>query len=558
MALQRWIDALRRRWVAVVLLVAVCTAGAIGLSRLATPVYESSAALFFSLQYGSSANDLAQGSTFTQDQMASYATLVTTPVVLDPVIEQLGLAGDAGDLARRVTATAPDGQVVLTVRVSDTSPERAAATAAAIATELTSTVEEIAPPVVGAPDSDGADQSSVAVNLVRPATVPEFQSAPNTRMNAVLGLLLGLVLGGLYVTAREMLDVRVRDGQRVAALTDAPLLGSIPELLTRVRSHTVVAERPLSPEAEAYRQLATNVEFLRDAGGPIQLLVSSSLPAEGKSTIAINMALALAESDQRVLLVDADLRRPTIAHKLDLEGSVGLSTLLVGKAELHHVVQEAGEHGLHVLTAGAVPPNPGQLLASPRLSALFVDLRDRYDVVVVDTAPALPVSDALLLSRHVDGTILVVSGRRVTRNQLAETLRRMETVKASLLGVVLNEVDQSEQPYGYGGYGSLDPLETDVAPGPRWRRVFSGRTPSVPAPSPSATQTAEVPAARRPTTASGELVELRMLSEPEGAAAEPRAVSEPAGASRSVVKRPAARERARGMGTSRRGSTGRG
>jgi capsular exopolysaccharide synthesis family protein len=462
MTLQDRIDAVRRHLVAIAGILLVCTAAALGVSLATTPTYQSATSLFFSLQYGNSPGDLAQGSTFTQDQMASYATLATTPAVLDPVIDDLDLGGSAGSLARNISTTAPDGQVVLTITVTDTSPDRAADIAAAVATELTRTVEQVAP-------TDSAGDSTVDVTLVQPATTPQYQSAPNSKLNVALGLFLGLVLAGLYVTAREVLDTRVRDAARVAAVTDAPLLGSVPQHRGPRTAAAVMTVDPLSAQAEVFRQLATNVEFLRTAGGPIQLVVSSSLPGEGKSTVALNLALALAEADHRVLLVDADLRRPSIAAKLDLAGGAGLSTILIGRATLAEVVQEAGAHGLQVLTSGAVPPNPSQLLASPMVPLLFEEIRKDYDVVVVDSPPILPVADALLLSRFVTGTVLVTGSRRTRRNQLAETLRRMATVEAPLLGVVLNQVAPREQPYGYGGYGVPETGPIRPARG-RWGR----------------------------------------------------------------------------------------
>jgi len=488
MGLQGQIDAVRRHLVACIVILLAATAGALGLSLATTPTYKSSASLFFSLQYGNSPNDLAQGSTFTQDQMASYATLVTTPAVLDPVIEELGLGGDAGSLARSVSATAPDAQVVLTITVSNTSPSRAANIAGAVADQLTRTVEKVAPT-----NSEG--QSTVEVTLVEPATVPQFQSAPNTKLNLVMGAFLGLVVAAAYVTAREVLDTRVRDAARLAALTDAPLLGSVP---THVGSATGVAmtDDPLGAQAEVFRQVATNVEFLRTEGKALQIVVSSSLPGEGKSTLAVNLALALAEADHRVLLVDADLRRPSIADKLDLAGAAGLSTILIGRATLPDVVQEVGAHGLHVLASGAVPPNPSQLLASPVVAELFGEVARAYDVVVVDSPPILPVSDALLLSRFVTGTVLVTGSRRTRRNQVAETLRRMSTVEAPLLGVVLNQVAPREQPYGYGGYGSLEPVSPTESTGRRWR-LRRGRSRSTTAPPRASTRLPLQPAPGR-------------------------------------------------------------
>jgi polysaccharide biosynthesis transport protein len=222
----------------------------------------------------------------------------------------------------------------------------------------------------------------------------------------------------------------------------------------RDRSRLTVADAPGSPQAEQFRQLRTNLEFLRvadeQAGAASVVAVTSATAAEGKSTVASNLATALAETGARVLLVDADLRRPSVADVLGLEGGVGLTTVLAGQADVDDVVQEWGSAGLRVLPSGAVPPNPAELLGSPAMRRLIAELRARYDHVVVDTTPVLPVADASVLSRLVDGLVVVANARRVRRRQLIQGLGDLAQVSARVLGVVLNQVRRDEESYSYG------------------------------------------------------------------------------------------------------------
>jgi len=264
----------------------------------------------------------------------------------------------------------------------------------------------------------------------------------------VFGILAGLVSGVGLAFARETLDTRVRGVADVQAITEAPVLGVI-GAFPGGTGPLVLQDIPSSAQAEAYRQIRTSLQFLGVNDQARSIVVTSALPAEGKSTVAANLALALAETSTRVLLIDADLRRPNIADLMSLEGAAGLTTVLIGRAEFEDVVQEWGEGSLHVLTSGALPPNPSELLASPTMERLLIELADRYEVVIIDTAPLLPVTDAAILSRAVMGTLVVANARRVRRGQLAEGLGFLDQVEARVLGIVLNEAVKDSERYGY-------------------------------------------------------------------------------------------------------------
>ena len=185
------------------------------------------------------------------------------------------------------------------------------------------------------------------------------------------------------------------------------------------------------------------------APGVRTLLVTSSVANEGKSTIAANLAATLAETGARVVLVDTDLRRPTVAPLLGIEGAAGLTTVLLGRASVADVVQDWGTSGLHVLTSGELPPNPSELVGSPAMRRLMQSLRDDYDYVVLDAPPLLPVADAAILSHAVDGALVVGNVRRVRRAELRDGLQSLESVRGRTLGLVLNQVQQDGDAYGY-------------------------------------------------------------------------------------------------------------
>jgi capsular exopolysaccharide synthesis family protein len=290
---------------------------------------------------------------------------------------------------------------------------------------------------------------------VAPAQVPANPASPDVPLILVAAVVAGLLLGGALAWLREAMDTRVRDTDVLAMVTDRPLIGTVATWSARTRNPLVVAAAPYSSQSESFRQLRTNLQFLRVADEPLAgahvLSITSSLAGEGKSTVSSNLALALAQTGARVLLVDADLRRPTIAGLLGVEGSVGLTTVLAGQAPLADVVQPWGEEGLHVLPSGALPPNPAELLGSPVMSRLVEQMRERYDYVVFDSAPLLPVADAVVLSRLVDGTVLVVQAGRVRTGQVAQALSNLDQVSAPVLGLVVNRVRRDGGTYDYEG-----------------------------------------------------------------------------------------------------------
>jgi capsular exopolysaccharide synthesis family protein len=455
---------LRRRWITILLLGLVGGGAAYGYAMTLAPTYRSTSSVFVSSTQGQTTTELVQGSTFSQNLVQSYAQLATTPAVLEPVITRLGLDTTPTALARAVTATTPLNTVIIDIAVTDSDPEQAATISDAVSDSLAFVAGRLAP-------SDQAGDPSVSLDTVAAAQVPRNPVAPNSRLIALTGLVGGLALGVLYALGRHVLDTRVREERDVERVTDVPVIGSVERRERAQADGITMLAAPRTAAAEGYRRIRTNLEFV-DVDRPIRsLAVSSALPGEGKTTTAVNLSLAMAEHTPRVLLIDADLRRPTIATQTGLEGAVGLTTVLVGGAELDDAIQP-WQDGVDVLTAGAIPPNPNQLLGSTAMSSLMERLSERYAFIVIDTPPILPAADALTLAHLADGALVVTRVRSTRRAQLSDAIGSLEGVKARVLGVVLTRVAPAPHSAYYGTAPAT--TTTTAAPEPTGARSAAG------------------------------------------------------------------------------------
>lgn len=451
MELRDYLAIVRKRWLSIVLITVLATAAAVAATLTATPTYTARSQVYVSVRTGGSTADLLQGSNFAARQVKSYTDIVTTPRVLLPVIDHLDLATTPDELATSVSASSPLDTSLINIQVTDADPQAASDISNAIADSLARQVAELEEP------EDGP--SPVQISTVRTASAPTEPSAPNGRLNVALGLLLGLALGFGLAVLREVLDTRVRTADDVRALTDASVMTTIAHDDDAVQHPLIVHTNPHSARAEAFRRLRTNLQFLDVADRLETIVVTSSLPGEGKSTVAINLAITLADAGSRVALVDADLRRPSVAEYMGLEGGVGLTTVLIGQATIDDVIQPWGSGAVHVLPAGQVPPNPSEMIGSRAMAWVLGELTKTYDVVIIDTPPLLPVTDAAILARIAGGALLVSGANRLHRNELSEALGSLEAVGARVLGVVVNHLARKQsESYAYYGPDATQPV----------------------------------------------------------------------------------------------------
>ncbi|MGV8881631.1 MAG: polysaccharide biosynthesis tyrosine autokinase [Rhodoglobus sp.] len=447
MELRDYIRVLRKGWVLIVLCALVGIAASAGYSLLQTPKYSSSSQVFVSTQSGDTASDLVQGSNFTQARVKTYSSLVTTPIVLLPVIASLGLDMTAAELAKQVTSAAPLDTTLISITVIDDDPVLAADIANAASQSLTAVVEEIE-------TTSGQDASPIKLTRVQDATVPAIPVSPNIPLNLALGLLVGLALGLGVAVLREVLDTRIRNERDVEMITDVPIMGGIAFDSKAAQRPLIVQDDPLSARAESFRTLRTNMQFVDIERAHRSFVVTSAIQSEGKSTTAANLAIATSDAGSRVLIVDADLRRPKLADYMGLDGTVGLTDVLVGKVSLKDAIQPWGRGTLSVLPAGTIPPNPSELLGSAPMQKLVDLLFDNFDVVIFDAPPLLPVTDAAILTKKVGAVVLVTAAGRTHKNQLQGAINALQNVGAQASGIILTMLpDKGPDAYGYARYG---------------------------------------------------------------------------------------------------------
>ena len=447
MELQDYLRVFRKSWIAILLLAVIGAGLGLTYALVATPTYVAAARVFVSTSGGTTAADLQQGNTFTQQRVKTYAELVTTAAVLQPTIDSLNLSTSVAKLRGNVSAQAPLNTTVINVSVSHTDAVFAATLATETANQLIEVVEQIE-------TTNPLEGSPVRLTVVQEAEVPSAPTSPKQALSVALGLLLGLGAGIALALLRAALDTKIRNEKDLERVTDLPVLGGIvfdPKAKDRP---LIVHEDSASPRAESFRTLRTNLQFLDAGRRERAFVVTSAIPGEGKSTTTANLAIALAQAGAKVLLVGADLRKPKMAHYLGIEGSVGLTDVLIGRVELADAVQRWGRTDLFLLPSGQLPPNPSELLGSALMDDLIRRLNKDFDVVLYDAPPLLPVTDAAVLARLVGGCLVLVASGRTSTPEFETALATLENVDAPVSGIVLTMLPtKGPDAYGYGRYG---------------------------------------------------------------------------------------------------------
>jgi len=294
-----------------------------------------------------------------------------------------------------------------------------------------------------------------ALALVTPAEPPAAPSSPKPTQDALLGLVAGLILGLAVAFLRDSLDDAVTSKEAAESLVNAPVLAAVPMVTSwrkRDRPLVVTLARPASPAAEAYRSLRTSLQFARQEHELRTILVTSPAAAEGKTSTLANLGAVFAQAGQNVLMVSCDLRKPRLGQFFGIDEGAGLTTAILGEDTLENLIQPTpGTDNLWLLPSGPTPPNPAELLNGARAQEIFARLRDTFDLVLIDSPPVLPVTDAVVLSKDVDATLLIVAAYRTSSGDLQRATEKLAQVDARVVGVVLNEATKLGSGY-YGGY----------------------------------------------------------------------------------------------------------
>ncbi|MGV0579282.1 polysaccharide biosynthesis tyrosine autokinase [Mycolicibacterium elephantis] len=460
MTIQDFLKLLRTRWLIVCVTTVVAVLIAVAVNLFTTPLYEASTRLFVSTTSGTSVAEIYQGNRLSQERVVSYTELLMGETLAQRTIDKLDLDMTPEHLRNHVRARSKPDTVLINVTVTDPSPVRARDIADALSDEFVVMVRELETPEQGArPDA--------RVVVEQRASLPNEPVVPKKTRNIGLGIVLGVLLGIVLAVVRNLLDNSVKDRKTLEETVGVGLVGTIPLSKERVKEPAISFERDNSAIAEAFRKLRTNLQFLAVDNPPRVIIVTSSMPNEGKTTTAINLALALAEAEHNVVLVEGDLRRPRLHSYLDLVGSVGVSTVLTGKSSLEEALQKTRFPRLTLLASGAIPPNPSELLGSMATKSLVEELRANYDYVVIDSSPLLAVTDPAVLSANADGVLIVARFGQTRREQLAHAVGNLEDVGAPLLGAIFTMTPtRGDASYSYSySYYSDDTRRGRPGPG---------------------------------------------------------------------------------------------
>jgi capsular exopolysaccharide synthesis family protein len=432
--LRDYVRIIRKQWLLISLVVGLALAGGAAVTLAATPQYAAHVTFFVTTSGTGGTGGVAdayQGSLFSQQRVKSYVDLLSSERLAKDIVAASGLELSPAEVASKISATAVPDTVLLDATVTDSSPEQARRVASAMSTEFIDLVRTLETP-------PGRDTAAVKVEVIEGPSVGSSPVSPAPVKNIVMALLLGVVLGVGAAVLREALDTTIKTSEDVLEVVGVPTLATVAFSGESKTAPLVVHDSAHAPRAEAFRQLRTNLRFV-DVDRPLKVIVvTSAVPSEGKSTTTANLAITMAQAGHKVLLIEGDLRRPKVVEYLGLEGAIGLTNVLVGQVDIDTVLQPWGRDGLWVLSSGSIPPNPSELLGSQNMVELMQHLRERFDVILVDAPPLLPVTDAAVAAGTADGVVLVVRHGHVTRAQVKTAAETLRGVDAHLVGAVLN------------------------------------------------------------------------------------------------------------------------
>lgn len=466
---KRLVDAvLNKSWL-VMLVSVVCAALIFAYTFfLVTPMYESSVMFYVNnnaISVGSTSLSLSSSDiTASRGLVETYMVILNTRETLSHVTDYAGTEHSYRELSGMISAEAVEETEVFRVTVTSPSPEEAELLANSIAYILPKRISNIV--------------EGTSAKVVDAAVIPSAPSSPSYSKNTMIGFLLGLFVSVLIIVLRELFDISIRNEEDISQCCKHPILATVPDMASsgkggyyyssyekassakkkpeagkKTEQETLIGGNISFAAAEAYKLLRTKLQFsFADDNGCRVLGLTSALSGEGKSLTSVNLAYSLSQLDKNVLLIDCDMRRPTIAKKLGIKTKPGLSSFLTGQIGPEELIQYCGvpkdEMAFHVIAAGECPPNPVELLSSERMSVALDSLRRIYDYVILDLPPVGEVSDALSVAKMTDGTLLVVRQNLCNRPVLKDTVRQFDFIEAKMLGLVFNCADEHSGVYG--------------------------------------------------------------------------------------------------------------
>lgn len=450
---------LKRAWLIGIVAVLCAVLTLVGTVLFVAPKYDSSTMFYVNnsslsledMDFSISTGDISASKSLVK----TYIVILNSRETLNDVIDYAGVNRTYSEVKRMIQAEAVDSTEVFQVTVTSDDPVEAEQIADAIAYILPKRISKII-------------QGTTAV-VVDSAILPKGSSAPNYTQNTLVGFLVGFVGIVAVLAILELMDNTIRQEDDITQISSHPILAAVPDITAPSKSSAYgrkmgKTEEVAKPDVpliggeipftalESYKLLRTKLQFSFAEGDGCRVIgVTSALSGEGKSLTAINLAYSLSELGKRVILIDADMRRPTLAKKLSIKNEPGLSSCLTGQRDLNNLLQNCGiagnEKAFRVIAAGQNPPNPVELLSSNRMDVMLETLRKHYDYIILDMPPVTEVSDVLAVANKLDGVLLVVRHNMCNRTVLNSTVRQLAFVNAKVLGVVYNGVNEEVDGY---------------------------------------------------------------------------------------------------------------
>jgi polysaccharide biosynthesis transport protein len=449
------------------ILIIICTLSGLCVFFVFTRVaidstYSASVQLYVNFNETTSSIDL-NDLYYAQKVVATYINFLETKVFYAQVIEESGLDYSVNELKNMIEIKAVNNTEIFQISVTSNSAETSY--------KLVTVMQELAPEHIK------SIKSSADIRVVDPVTYPTGPSGPNTLYNTALGGLLGFLLSVSTIFLWEIVDVKVKNQDEIKNKYNKAILGSIPNynnhrakrtlhqvLITIIHRGKAKKEKAIKDDrgfliTEAFKELRTNLRYSLSKDGCKKILINSPNSQDGKSTICTNLGITLAQTGARVLLLDCDLRKGRLHSIFNLKSIPGTSELLIGLTKEKDVIQSTGYDTLHVIAMGKIPPNPAELLAGGQMEALLNALEKNYDYIIIDSPPVNVVSDALSLTKLVDGVVLVVREKATTHPDIAGAVSRLEFVDAKIIGFVFNGMsiqpgNKSKSKYYHNYYGA--------------------------------------------------------------------------------------------------------
>ena len=444
-----------KAWLVAIVAVVCAVITFLGTYYLITPLYKASALFYVnnnSVTVGDASISIDSGDLSAAKSLVdSYIVILQTRETLNDVKDYAGSGRTYSELKSMVSAASVNSTEIFEVVVTSPDPKEAADLANAIAYILPSRISGII--------------EGTSAKIVDTAVVPKSSSYPSYLLNTLIGFLFGAIVSIACIIVFTLMDVTIREEEDIAYICKHPILAAVPDMAAESKSSyygytskrnrtderiasnskqkTRVGNKISFAAAEAYKLLRTKLQFSFTDDGNCRIIgISSALAGEGKSLSSVNLAYSLSQLDKKVLLIDCDMRRPSISEKLSIDKIPGLSNYLSGMSGLNDLFQFCGlvdeEEAFHVITAGRNPPNPVELLSSEKMEKMLEGLRQRYDYIVLDLPPVGEVSDALAIAKQADGMLLVVRQNYCDRNSLRSAVQQFDFVDARVLGVVYN------------------------------------------------------------------------------------------------------------------------